>query len=141
MIKFKFSLEKVLKVRGLRVKLTQKSLADAILRHQSEQARLDQTMGAYQQASETLCQRETSGITAGDLRVTRMYLDRMAEEVALREGAVKAALVRVDEVRDQLVQAMKDHKSLERFKEKRFQTYHQEAQRQEQKILDEVRTR
>ncbi len=141
MIKFRFKLDKVLRVRQLKVNLAKKALAGALFCYQNEQARLDQTMVVYLQASETLCQRETAGITAGDLRAARVYLDRVAEEVAVRQGAVKAALSRVDESRGRLVQAMKEQDSLEKLRDRRHQAYREEIQRQEQKVLDEVRTK
>lgn len=139
MKKFRFPLEKLLRVRGLRVKSAQKALSEAVTVHQREQVLCDRALDLYQRTSSSLCQQELAGIPAGDLRSGRIYLDQIFEEVAERQGAVKAAFSRVLEQRRLLVESMRDHKSLERLKEKHRLNYLQSLRREEQKSLDEVR--
>jgi flagellar FliJ protein len=68
----------------------------------------------------------------------QFYFDKMKKEIHKQEDAVR----RADEYKQQclniLEEAVRNHKVVEKFREKKFQNYQVELIREEQKMLDEI---
>ncbi len=137
MKRFRFGLERVLAVRRIRVKLRQRELAQALSRYESELRALEAVQERYRWVTGELCQREAGGINAGELRLSRLHVDRLAEGIAARQGLVKAARELLDLCRERLVQEKRGERTLERLRERRRLAYLADVQREEQKVLDE----
>lgn len=138
MKKFRFPLDQVLRVSEARVKLLRQEMARESARRDEEKKRLSETQRRYCEASRRLIEKETGSFTTGEAKEHRLHLDRVAEEVALCQGLVKAAEEAVRRCRERLVQARKREKSLQRLRERRLSEHRHETLREAQKELDDV---
>ena len=141
MKRFRFPLDQVLRVSEARVKLLRQEMALETARRDEEKKELSETQRRYCEASRRLIEKETGSFITGEARENRLHLDRVAEEVALCQGRVKAAEEVVERCRERLVQARKREKSLQRLRERRLVEYQREALREAQKELDDVATK
>jgi flagellar FliJ protein len=66
------------------------------------------------------------------------FLDFMEKEIKRQEGVVEQLAQEVASALKAAEKAMKDRKSVEKLREKRFDQYKIELQFAEQKILDEI---
>jgi len=62
----------------------------------------------------------------------------MQKEITWQKETVKKEKENVDKVREELLQAMKDRKILEKLKEKRYDEYLIESKAEEQKVNDQI---
>jgi flagellar FliJ protein len=66
------------------------------------------------------------------------YLDWLRNKISIQENEVSAASENAEQMRVNLVAAMKERKTLETLKDKAHQEYLREEQLAEQKIVDEI---
>lgn len=140
MRRFRFALDTVLRVTTTRVKLAQQELALATDRHVRALGALRQAEEAYRATSHQLIELETGRIRATEVAATRRYLDRLVEEVALRQGRLKEAAAELNVAREHLVEQRQSEKSLEDLRRHRLHEHRYEAEREDQRELDELGT-
>lgn len=138
MRRFRFRLERVLSMRRLRAQMLQQRVAVARAALRAAEQQLIAATAAYRDASDSLCQQEAAGVTAGLLRHGRLHLGHLAETVAAGEGAVKAAQAALQTALHDLAKAQQAEKALERLRERRWLEYRREALKREQAQLDEL---
>jgi flagellar protein FliJ len=140
MMKFKFKLETVLKVKIRVEELRQKELMQAeILREQAQR----QLLLRQQEVARTLnnyredLQKKIDVYQATNYDRFLKWLNKQVDLAALHlEQCVRL----VTEARKRLVEASKEKKILEKLKDKAYQEYKAEEQRIENKFLDELGT-
>lgn len=135
---FKFRLESLLKFRKMQKEQAQISFWQATNQFRIEKeelARLEEeilkNMSLLRTSQQELLSIET-------FKSYQYYFDKMKKEIRQQEQSVKLA----DEYRHKclssLEDAVKGHKVVEKFREKKLQNYQVELLREEQKILDEI---
>lgn len=135
--RFKFNLEPALSVRRIDEDKRKRAFGEAS-RRVEEQARRIEAIERHQDAArEAFAKTRAGGIDITQLRLEegwRVGLDRRLR----RESAelVKRLQVR-EERRGAFVEARKKVRVLERLRERRLAEYRREAEREEQKIIDE----
>ena len=134
MKKFKFSLEKVLSLREFEEKQAQIELgkAQSVVNDLNEQLKFI--------ASERLkcneSRSKSSDLTF--LMSIENYINGLDyKKEKLIEELVQAQII-LEEKRAIVVEAIKKRKSLEKLKEKQFESYKKEYNKEEEKILDEI---
>jgi flagellar FliJ protein len=135
---FQFRLEQLLGIRRQREELAQRELAVAqqavAARNQSILILMDQE----EQAKNDLRAQQERGIDVGRLKLSDEYLLSLGR-LLRREQETLHDLVRTEiERRQQLVEARKAVKVLERFRETKLRRHRQEAGLEERKFLDEI---
>lgn len=140
MRRFRFSLATVLRVSSTRVKLAQQELARAIGMRDKAKLALRQAEEDYRATSLKLIELETGRIRHTEVVAARRYLDRLVEEVALRQGLLKEAEASVEAARQHLMAQRQSEQSLEDLRRRRWRQHRYEAGRDEQRELDEVGT-
>ncbi len=138
MRRFRFPLATVLRVSSTRVRLAQQELALAIGQRDQAFTVLRQTEEAYRNTSLQLIELETGRIKPEQVVATRRYLDRLVEEVALRQGRLKEAEEAVAVARVRLVEQRQSEQSLGDLRRRRWHQHQYEAGREEQGELDDV---
>ncbi len=138
MKRFRFTLATVLRVSSTRVRLAQQELARAVSERERALLVLRQAEADYRATALKLIQLETGRIRPHEVVATRRYLDRLVEEVALRQGLLKQAEENVDAARTRLVSQRQSEQSLQDLRLRRWRQHRYEAGRQEQRELDEV---
>lgn len=138
MRRFRFSLATVLRVSNTRVKLAQQQLAQAIGERDRALRVLRRAEEDYRVTSLRLIEQETGRIRPQEIVVTRRYLDRLVEEVALRQGRLKEAEEAVATARLHLLEQRQSEQSLEDLRTRRWRQHRYEGEREEQRDLDAV---
>src|SRR5258708_38354485 len=135
---FQFRLEQLLGIRRQKEELAQRELAVAqqavAARNQSILFLMDQE----EQAKNDLRAQQERGIDVGRLKLSDDYLVSLSR-LLRREQETLHDLVRTEiERRQQLIEARKGVKVLERFRETKLRRHRQEATLEERKFLDEI---
>jgi len=145
MAKFIFRLQSVL---NLREKLeTQKELeyAQALKRLEEERAKERALVEWKQNCMEHLAKMVSGGGDSSDLRLDpeeirryNEFVEVLKERIATQKKAVHAAEQFAEIKRKELVEAMRDRKTIERLRENAFEEYREDEKRDEQKMVDET---
>jgi len=135
---FQFRLEQLLGIRRQKEELAQRELAVAqqavLARNQSILFLMDQE----EEAKNEVRAQQERGIDVGRLKLSDDYLVSLGR-LLRREQETLHDLVRTEiERRQQLIEARKAVKVLERFRETKLRRHRQEANLEERKFLDEI---
>jgi flagellar FliJ protein len=135
---FQFRLEQLLGIRRQKEELAQRDLALAQQAVAARNASIVFLMDQEEQAKNDLRAQQESGINVGRLKLAddyRVSLSRLLR----REQSTLQDLVRTEiERRQQLIEARKGVRVLERFRETKLRRHLQEANLEERKFLDEI---
>ena len=134
MKKFKFSLEKVLSLREFEEKQAQIELgkAQSVVNDINEQLKFI----ASERVKSNESRSKSSDLTF--LMSIENYINGLDyKKEKLIEELVQAQII-LEEKRAIVVEAIKKRKSLEKLKEKQFESYKKEYNKEEEKILDEI---
>ncbi len=134
MKKFKFSLEKVLSLRKSEEKQAQIELGKAQSVVNDLNAQLKYIASERIKSNES----RSNSSDLSFLMSIENYIEGLdyKKEILLEELA-KAQII-LEEKRTIVIEAIKKRKSLEKLKEKQFEAYKKEYNREEEKILDEI---
>lgn len=134
MKKFKFSLEKVLSLREFEEKQAQIELgkAQSVVNDLNEQLKFI----ASERLKSNESRSKSSDLTF--LMSIENYINGLDyKKEKLIEELAQAQII-LEEKRAIVVEAIKKRKSLEKLKEKQFESYKKEYNKEEEKILDEI---
>jgi flagellar FliJ protein len=138
MIMYRFPLEPVLHHRSFIEENLQKELAvlKKMLAHE------ERKLNSYRKAKyEFLCElqkKEEEGITVSEIVLYSSFIERLSMDIAKQRERVLEFEKKVDQKREDLIEAMKKRKILEKLKEKKRKAYLQEVMKKEQGFLNEV---
>ena len=138
MAKFNFKLESVLRLREKLEDLKKNEFGAAIRALEKEKAEL---LRLEQYKADTIESFKCSiceGIEPDDIHHHNNYLAKLKVLIKQQHIAIKKAEAFVELKRLELVEAMRDRKSLDILKENKFEEYIAEEKQAEQKIIDEV---
>jgi len=141
--KFKYSLETVLKVRGIREKKEQEKFAEKKRSYLTEKEReellKDKKRGEEQEIRETF---KKPGPISDFEKVMRRHahLGVLKGEIEKQVEKVIEASRILEDQREKLLKSMKDKKIIEKNKEHKFDEYTKVMQDLEMKFLDEIAT-
>lgn len=82
--------------------------------------------------------KSSSGVSVGKLKEFSSYISLLNEKIEYQKNNVKCAQKSVDKYREQLIVAVQERKMMEKLREKKFEEFMKEQQRDEQKIIDEI---
>ncbi|HLY09710.1 MAG TPA: hypothetical protein VKW04_10440 [Planctomycetota bacterium] len=135
---FQFRLEQLLGIRRQKVELAQRDLAAAQEAVAARNRSILFLMAQEDQAKNDLRAQQERAVDVGRLRLADEYRDSLGR-LLRREQETRHDLVRVEgERRQELIEARKGVKVLERFRESQLRRHLQDADREERKFLDEV---
>ena len=134
MKKFKFSLEKVLSLREFEEKQAQIELgkAQSVVNDINEQLKFI----ASERVKSNESRSKSSDLTF--LMSIENYINGLDYKKELLIEELAQAQIILEEKRAIVVEAIKKRKSLEKLKEKQFESYKKEYNKEEEKILDEI---
>jgi flagellar FliJ protein len=135
---FQFRLEQLLGIRRQREELAQRDLASAQQAVADRNRSIHFLMTQEEQAKNDLRAHQERGIDVGRLRLADDYLISLGR-LLRREQETLHDLVRTEtERRQQLIEARKGVKVLERFRETKLRRHSRESDNEERKFLDEI---
>lgn len=140
--KFKYDLEAVLKVRGIREKKEQERFAekkrDYLKEKEKEEALAREKRGKEEELRQVFRRGPISDFEKVLRR--RAHLDVLKDDLDEQvEKVIEASRV-LEEQRARLVEAMKEKKIMEKHKERKFDEYKKIMQELELKFMDEIAT-
>jgi len=139
--KFKYGLEAVLKVRGIKEKKEQEKFAEKkrayLTEKEKEEALKEKKMGEEQEIREAF----KSKVSDFEKVLRRhSHLGVLKGEIENQVEKVIDASRQLEDQREKLLTSMKDKKIIEKDKEKKFGQYTKAMQDLEMKFLDEIAT-
>jgi len=135
---FKFNLQPVLNHRQFIEDALQKVFADLKGTLAKEQDRLTFYERQQQYLTEELEQKQLQGTTSSELLLYINFLEQLKSDVQQQQHTVTGIEDQVVLKRKELLDAMKNRKALERFKEKKFTEHRDVLTKKEQAFLDEI---
>lgn len=140
--KFKYDLETVLKVRGIKETKEQEKFADKQREYIKEKTREEQIEEERQQRRNELKGIMSKGPISDFAKILRRkaHMGKLKEDLDQQVEKVIEASAKLEEQRSKLIDAMKDRKLIEKHKEHKLDEYKKVMQDLEIKFLDEIAT-
>jgi len=136
--RFQFSLERVLTVRKIREKQRQRETAQAANALEKENQLLHAMQSAEEKSLRDLESLQSKGSNSALVAMVHNSLEGQRQRRQRQQTKARSAGQRVEVCRTALVKAMRSKRIMEKLREYRLEEYWQEAERNEQKALDEV---
>lgn len=135
---FKFSLEALLNFRKMRKEQVQIIFWQATNQYSIEKEKLAGMKGKLLENLSLLRTLQQQPLSIEIFQSFQYYFDKIEKDISKQRECV----MRAEEYRQQclhnLEEAVKNHKLVEKFREKKFQNYQVEVIKEEQKMLDEI---
>ena len=135
---YRFNLESLLNYRRYQEEILPKALAELKNQLVEHEQQLRQLKKAWRKNSLELRQRQESGGTVSGVIMYFRYLDRLTADIDKQKRRVVKTKKRIEQKRRELIEIVKKRKTLEKLKEKRFNTFEQQQLKKERDLLDEV---
>lgn len=135
MKKFVFTLHALLHVRRLLEKQERHhmlQLTREIHELEDERSRMSDSRDG---AARALSGRMGKGVTVTEAQQVAGYLVRMTEELKVQDERIRSANVELEQCRARLVEVLKDINMLEKVREKQYQQYLADVQKEEDKLI------
>lgn len=140
MRRFRFRLQRVLKVTRDREEVKRQFLGQALRELAEEEAMLAEVSHRLRWGLEQARDHREGTPRAGELWWNNRYLDRLEREVLHQQGCVEEQAGRADRCRLELLEVSKEKKVLEKLRGKQFRLYQAKSLQDEHKGLDELAT-
>lgn len=135
---FQFRLEQLLGIRRQKVEISQRDLAAAQEAVAARNKSILFLMDQQEAATKDLQAQQERGLDVGRLKLADDYRASLGRLLRREQDSLQD-LVRVEiERRQQVTEARKGVKVLERFRETKLRIHRQEADREERKFLDDI---
>ncbi len=137
-MKFKFSLESVLKVRKHQEKVQKQRLANEVLKR----SEIEQVKQNVQERLETILNSGDAGLAANihNVKLYSTHIQQAHEAMYKLDQQATEVEKKVGEERVKLAEAHKNRHMLEKLKEIEEKLFKKELNRMEQKTMDEIAT-
>ena len=135
MKKFKFSLQKVLDVKELRLKKTQRELAF----FEKQKAKAEEKLIKHQYEFEKFCTsmyKEEKNVSEIKLAYSHFY--QYLEDLDTQKKELINLEKKIEETRKKIINEQRDFKILSKLKDKYYSAFITEGQKEEQIFLDET---
>ena len=140
--RFKYSLESVLKVRGIKEKKEQEKFADKKRAYLDEKMKEEEIERQREERRDELRAIMKKGPISDFAKVMRRkaHLGKLREDLDVQIEKVIEASQKLEEQRANLIESMKEKKIIEKHKGQRFDEYKKAMEKIEMKFMDEIAT-
>jgi len=135
---YKYSLESILKQRKFIEDKLQKKMAVLNKELGDEEIRLNMENKVREQCLEELKQKQERNISMSELLLYTKFIRKITVAINKQEVIVLRAKKKVDQNRENMVDAMKNRKIIEKLKEKDWKNYSRMSSKRDQEFLNEV---
>jgi flagellar export protein FliJ len=135
---FQFPLQPLRALRKHKEEAARERYAGALRTCEEAAARVQAASAELTGCWTTLCDKLAAGVNGNELLRARAWCNVLELRVKERATALEQARLAVDVVWKDLMLATRERETIERFHDKRLHAYDREAQREEQKDLDEL---
>ena len=135
---FRFRLETLLDFRKMQKEQSQITFLKATNQLRIEKEKLMGLESKLAENIQLLRVSQQQSLTVEKLKFFKYYFDRMNKDILQQQQSIVQAKEYCDECLQKLAEAEKNHKIVEKFREKKLQHYQIEAIQEDQKLLDEI---
>ena len=135
---YRFNLEPLLNHRRYQEEILQKEIAGLKIRLAAEKDKLRVLKKKKRQYLGQLQLKQQSGRPVSEIRLYLHFVDHLSKEMNAQNQRVLRAEKGFNLKRQDLIQAMKKRKTLEKLQEKGFQAHQQKMLKKERDFMDEV---
>jgi len=135
---FSFRLEALLEFRKLQKEQSQITFLQATNQLRSEKELLTELEGKLAENIALLNTRQQQSLPIEIFKSFQYYFDKISKDIVKQNQCVLQADEHCEECLLVLTEAERNHKIVEKFREKKLQNYQIEALNEEQKLLDEI---
>jgi len=136
--RFSFRLDQVLRHRASIRDLKEREFADIEAQLMREEQILGDLKRMQGEMLDSLAKIQASAFETLERELYAQYLGWLSSEVEREKQAISDIKLLLEEKRKDLVKALQDHRVVERLKERQFETYNKDLERDNQGVLDEV---
>jgi flagellar FliJ protein len=134
--KFKFKLESVLKLRSEKVDEAKNSFK-TIMQYRYAK---EEEIATLQNTKQDFLTQQHNITKASDMQANKDYVKNLDAQVEKKEVELEKIIEIENERRKRLNEAIKEEKIILKLKEKKYEEYKQELNKEETKFLDEIAT-
>lgn len=138
MKRFNFRLQRVLDAKRTIEEVKRSDFLAADNEHKKKIRELKDyydTLAHYQSELYTL---DKSLLEVQILNLYYSYFDALSHRIEYQKGLIETARQEMEKRREKLLEAVKDRKVLENLKQKKYDNYMYEVEKEEQSLLDEI---
>ena len=135
---FKYELENILNLREQEENIKQKEYAEALEKLKYEKQKKIKINKSLKTSRDKFKASISKNIEPNKIRLQQNYQMYLENEHKLATVKVEKAENKTEEQRKELLDAMKNKKTLEVLREKRFEEYIEEEKKVEQQVVDEI---
>jgi flagellar FliJ protein len=135
---YRFKLETLLLHRRHQEEICQKELALNERLLTGERGKLRQQKREQRKNIQKLQAKQNMGISVSDIILSVNYLQQLSKDIEDQKKCVRAARQKVNKNRDELINIVKKRKTLEKLKEREWQTYQKKTLQYERIQMDEA---
>ena len=136
--KFSFSLESVLNVRRMKEEKYEKEFSKAIMELEQERNTLKELENRVCEKQLELRMISQNPFSSDKILLFEHFLEHLEQDVEKQVKRIEKVSNDVEIKRLQLIEATKDKKIIDKLKDKEYARHHDEVNRQERTILDEI---
>ena len=140
MKKFRFRLEKVLKIRKMNLDILQKELAEIKSQLYREQQELENLIMLRTKTEHDFIGLQSAGFEPGEAQMYLRYINGLNGRIGQQRDIVRKYIHMVEQKRLELLKASREKQKIEKLKEKALEEYKQEINRNELIFFDEINT-
>ncbi len=138
MKRFRFALQPIRVLREQKERTSQQRFAETMRLCEEAAFRLQEASDALAAGWDALCQELSAGVAATKLMRSRAWCSVLEHRHKERNEALNSARRVMDTAWREMMLATRDREALDRYHDKSRRAYEREAQRDEQKTLDEL---
>lgn len=140
MKKFRFRLEKVLKIRKMNMDILQKELAEIKSQLYREQQELENLIMLRTKTEQDFIGLQSAGFEPGEAQMYLRYINGLDGRIGQQRDIVQKYVHMVEQKRLELLKASREKQKIEKLKEKALEKYQQEINRNELIFFDDINT-
>jgi flagellar FliJ protein len=137
-MRFTYPLQALLNWKRSLEDYSQLKLAEMATRLKAQEEEIEKLTLKRLSYEQKLEEKAGQGILAGEFALYRQFGEESRKELLSQEERKRNILQEIDRERGKLLALTKEKKILERLKEKQFQKFSYEAERADQKTIDEI---
>lgn len=135
---FKFNLEPLYEHRQREEEESQRAFAEANLKLQAQEGRLEELKGLFSTAGMELDSLKEKGAPGHELQMHQTYLEGVKRQIAAQEATVLQHAKAAEKKRLELIEAARNKKVMEIMKERSLSAHMVKEGRREQKEADDL---
>ena len=137
---FQFKFEPILNYRKQIEDTCQQELARSKKKWEKEREKLEKYYELWEKCIEEWRRIQKDSVSVLEVDLYQKYMVRLKREVREQTERVKSCFKKMEKKRDELLNARKDKKIMEKLEEYHFVEYNKDMSKREKKFLDEVAT-